>query len=153
MMDPEIISLDKHTDQATRQMLQHVVDRKRKFEALQRKHRTVMWITVGVATLFVVYLYLYVFIPYSYSFFTIFSVFVSQIYHLFFLLGTMGLYGYLTMIKNRMDKAEKEYQLLRCEIVTKSKLLWENEAEWKNRHKVFEIMKKKFDINLYHENK
>ncbi len=75
--------------------------------------------TVGVATLFVVYLYLFVFIPYSYSFFTIFSVFVNQIYHLFFLLGTMGLYGYLSMIKNKMDKAEKEYQLLRCEIVTK----------------------------------
>ena len=52
-----------------------------------------------------------------------------------------------------MDKAEKEYQLLRCEIITKSKLLWEKESEWKNRHKVFEMMKKNYDINLYHENK
>ena len=52
-----------------------------------------------------------------------------------------------------MEKAEKEYQLLRCEIIQKSKLLWENESEWKNRHKVFEMMKNNFDINLYHENK
>ena len=152
-MESSIIVLDEHTDQATKQMLQHVVDRKRKFETLQRKHRTIMWITVSIATLFFVYLYLYVFIPYSYSFFTIFSVFVNQFSHLFFLVCTIGLYGYLTIVKNKMEKAEKEYQLLRCEIIQKSKLLWENESEWKNRHKVFEMMKNNFDINLYHENK
>ena len=67
-MESSIIVLDEHTDQATKQMLQHVVDRKRKFETLQRKHRTIMWITVSIAMLFFVYLYLYVFIPYSYSF-------------------------------------------------------------------------------------
>lgn len=152
-MESSIILLDEHTDQATKEMLQHLVDRKRKFESLQRKHRTVMWSTVAIAILFAVYLYIYVFIPYSYSFFTIFSVFVNQTHHLFFLFCTIGLYGYLTIVKNKMEKAEKEFQLLRCEIITKSKLLWEKETEWKNRHKVFEMMKKNFDINLYHENK
>ncbi len=152
-MESSIMLLNEDTDQATKQMLQHVVDRKRKFEALEKKHRTIMWCTVSTSILFVVYLYLFVFIPYSYSFFSIFSVFVNQTYHLFFLICTIGLYGYLSIVKNKMDKAEKEYQLLRCEIITKSKQLWEKETEWKNRHKVFEMMKKNFDINLYHENK
>lgn len=152
-MESSILLLDEHTDQATKQMLQHVVDRKRKFEALQRKHRITMWCTVSIAVLFIAYLYLYIWIPHSYSFFTVFSAFVNQTYHLFFLLCTIGLYGYLTIVKNKMDKAEKEYQLLRCEIISKSKMLWENEENWKNRHKVFEMMKKNFDINLYHENK
>ena len=152
-MESSIISLDEHTDQATKQMLQHVVDRKRKYESFQRKHRTIMWCANGIAILFVVYLYLFILIPYSYSFFTIFSVFVNQSYHLLFLISTIGLYGYLSIIKNKMDKAEKEFQLLRCEIIAKSKMLWEKESEWKNRHKVFEMMKKNYDINLYHENK
>lgn len=152
-MESSIILLDEHTDQATKQMLQHVVDRKLKFEKLQRKHRAIMWSMIIISSLFFVYLYKYVFIPYSYSFFTMFSVFVNQFNHLFFLICTIGYYGYLTIIKNKMEKAEKEYQLLRCEIIHKSKLLWENESDWKNRHKVFEMMKKNFDINLYHENK
>lgn len=152
-MESAIVLLDEHTDQATKEMLQHIVDRKRKFELLKSKHRTMMWWTVSVSSLFAMYLYLYVLIPYSYSFFAIFSVFVKQTYHLFFLICTLGLYGYLQIVKNKMEKAEKEYQLLRCEIITKSKLLWEKEIEWKNRHKVFEMMKKNFDINLYHENK
>lgn len=152
-MEPLIILLDEHTDQATKQMLQNVVNRKQKFESLQRKHRKILWSTVSVCIIFFIYLYLYVVIPYSYSFFAMFSAFVNQFNHLFFLVCTMGLYGYLTIVKNKMEKAEKEYQLLRCEIISKSKLLWEKESEWKNRHKVFEMMKKNFDINLYHENK
>ncbi|RID89263.1 DUF2663 family protein [Peribacillus asahii] len=152
-MEPAIIMLDEHTDQATKQMLQHVVERKKKFEALQQKHQMILWGTISVTVVFILYLYVYVLAPYSYSFFAMFSAFVNQSNHVFFLLITMGAFGYLTMVKNKMEKAEKEYQLLRCEIINKSKLLWEKESEWKNRHKVFEMMKKNYDINLYHENK
>lgn len=152
-MESTIILLDEHTDQATKQILQHVVERKRKFERLQRKHRKVLWSSVGVASSFFIYLYVYVVTPYAYSFFEIFAAFVNQSIHFLYLVATIGLAGYVKMLKNRMDKAEKEYQLLRCEIIQKSKMLWEQEAEWKNRHKVFDMMKNKYDINLYHENK
>lgn len=152
-MESSIILLDEHTDQATKIMLQHVVDRKKKFESLKRKHQTIFGWTISGSLLFTVYLYMNVFLPYSYSFFAMFSAFVTHFTHFFFLVCTVGLYGYLKMIKNNMEKAEKEYHLLRCEIINKSKQLWDNEAEWKNRHKVFEMMKKNFDINLYHENK
>ncbi|MGW9606608.1 DUF2663 family protein, partial [Heyndrickxia sporothermodurans] len=39
-----------------------------------------------------------------------------------------------------------------CEIIDRSKDLWKNEA-WKSRNVVFEMMKEKYNINLYHESK
>ncbi|MGE7646958.1 YpbF family protein [Peribacillus frigoritolerans] len=152
-MESTIILLDEKTDQATKQMLQNVVDRKKKFEALKKKHLQSLWATMIVAVLFMIYLYFYIVVPYSYSFFSMFSVFVDQFSHFLFLAAAIGLYGYMVLIKKKLDKAEKEFQLLRCEIINKSKQLWEKEEEWKNRHKVFEMMKKNYDINLYHENK
>ncbi len=95
----------------------------------------------------------YIVVPYSYPFSVCFSVFVDHFSHFLFLAAAIGLYGYMVLIKKKLDKAEKEFQLLRCEIINKSKQLWEKEEEWKNRHKVFEMMKKNYDINLYHENK
>ena len=152
-MEPAIILLDDKTDQAAKQMLQNVVVRKKKFEALKRKHFHCLWATMIIAALFLIYLYLYIVVPYSYSFFKMFSVFVDHFSHFLFLVATTGIYGYMMMVKKKMDKAEKEFQLLRCEIINKSKQLWEKEDEWKNRHKVFDMMKKNYDINLFHENK
>ena len=62
-------------------------------------------------------------------------------------------FGAMNLLKQEKEKKEKEYQELRCEIVDRSKDLWKKEEEWKNRHIVFELMKKKYDINLYHEKK
>lgn len=152
-MEPAIILLDDHTDQAAKQMLQNVVDRKRKYDLLKKKHLHSLWATMTIAALFLIYLYLYIVIPYSYSFYKMFGVFVGHFNHFLLLAAAAGTYGYMILVKNKMDKAEKEYQLMRCEIINKSKQLWEKEEEWKSRHKVFEMMKKNFDINLYHENK
>lgn len=152
-MESSIILLSDHTDQATKQMLQNVVDRKKKFERLEKKHRNVLWLTIITAASFIIYLYLNIINPYSYSFYEMFSRFVNEFNHVFLLICTIGLYGYLTIIQKKVDKAEKEYQLLRCEIVSKSKVLWEDETAWKNRHHVFDMMKREFDINLYNENK
>lgn len=152
-MEPAIILLDDKTDQAAKQMLQNVVVRKKKFEALKKKHLHSLWATMIIAALFLIYLYLYIVVPYSYSFFKMFSIFVDDFRHYLFLAAAAGIYGYMMVVKKKMDKAEKEFQLLRCEIINKSKQLWEKEEEWKSRHKVFDMMKKNFDINLYHENK
>ncbi|WP_230136020.1 DUF2663 family protein, partial [Peribacillus frigoritolerans] len=77
-MESTIILLDEKTDQATKQMLQNVVDRKKKFEALKKKHLQSLWATMIVAVLFMIYLYFYIVVPYSYSFFSMFSVFVDH---------------------------------------------------------------------------
>ncbi|MGG7617904.1 YpbF family protein [Bacillus coreaensis] len=152
-MESEILLLDNRTDQATRQMLQKVIDKKRKFDKLKLRHLLVMWTTIFLCFIYFYYLYKVVLTPYSYSFAAMFSVFVDQSSNLYMLVIIVGLYGFMNLLREKREKAEKEYHALRCEIIDKSKDLWKKEDEWKNRHKVFEMMKKNFDINLYHESK
>jgi hypothetical protein len=153
VMESSIIRLDERTDQATRKMLQKVVERKEKYDRLASRHLIVMWSTILISFFYFIYLYYYLFQPYSYSFSAIFSSYVNQTSNLYLLIFIIGLYGYMNLIRGKRDKAEKEFHALRCEIIDKSKDLWKKEDEWKNRHIVFEMMKENFDINLFHENK
>ena len=152
-MESSIIMLDERTDQATRKMLQKVVERKQKYDQLKSWHLIVMWSTILISFFYFIYLYYYIFQPYSYSFSAIFSGYVNQSSNLYLLMFVIGLFGYMNLLRGKRDKAEKEFHALRCEIIDKSKDLWKKEDEWKNRHIVFEMMKKNFDINLFHENK
>jgi hypothetical protein len=152
-MEHSIIHLDDRTDQATKQMLNNVVKRKRKYDDFKRKHLIVMILTMGMAVLFLLYLYQTTIKPYSYSFYEIFSAFFNHSGNLYLFILTGGLFGLMNLLREKRDKAEKEFHALRCEIIDKSKDLWKKEHEWKSRHIVFEMMKEKFDINLYHENK
>ncbi|HAQ08241.1 MAG TPA: DUF2663 domain-containing protein [Bacillus bacterium] len=152
-MEPEIMKLDDKTDPATKKMLQNVIDRKRKFDRYKSRHLLSVWVTIGLISIYFYYLYLNVIKPYSYSFAKIFSVYVQNSANLYFLIVTVGVYGLMILLREKREKAEKEYHALRCEIVDRSKDLWKKEEEWKNRHVVFEMMKKIYDINLYHENK
>ncbi|KAB2338354.1 DUF2663 family protein [Cytobacillus depressus] len=152
-MESSIKMLDDRTDQATRQMLQKVVERKTKFDTFKLRHLIAMWATMFLSFCYFIYLYQTVMKPYSYSFSAMFSVFVNQSANLYFLVMTVGLYGLMNVLRAKREKAEKEFHALRCEIIDKSKDLWKKEDEWKNRHTVFEMMKANYDINLYHENK
>jgi hypothetical protein len=152
-MEQLIENLDGRTDPATKKMLHNVVQRKRKFDKFKKRHLIVMLATIGMTGLFLAYLYLTTIKPFSYSFYEVFSVFVSRTLNLYFLTLTAGLFGLMNLLKEKREKAEKEFHALRCEIIDKSKDLWKKEDEWKNRHLVFEMMKKTYDINLFHENK
>ena len=152
-MEQEIENLDERTDPATKRMLQNLIDRKKKFDRFKSRHLLSVWVTIGLISVYFYYLYNTVLKPYSYSFAEIFSVYVQNSANLYFLILTVGTYGLMILFKEKREKAEKEYQALRCEIVDRSKDLWKKEEEWKNRHIVFDMMKKKFDINLFHENK
>ncbi|PLR99779.1 YpbF family protein [Bacillus sp. T33-2] len=152
-MESSITKLDGRTDNATKKMLQSVVDRKRKFDKFKSRHETVMWMTIAMTSCYFVYLYINVAKPFYYSFSEMFSVFVQNSSNLYFLVVIGGSYGLMNLLREKREKAEKEYHALRCEIIDKSKDLWKKEDEWKNRHVVFEMMKKNYDINLFHENK
>lgn len=152
-MESPIIMLDERTDQATRKMLQKVVERKQKYDQLHYWHLVLMWSSIFVSFSYFLYLYYSIFTPYSYSFAAMFSVYVNHSSHLFMLMCVIGLFGMMNVFRQKRDKAEKEFHALRCEIIDKSKDLWKQEDQWKNRHIVFEVMKKNYDINLYHENK
>lgn len=152
-MESPIKMLDHRTDHATRQMLENVVKRKKKFEKAKTRHHMAIFATLGMASAFLAYLYEVVVQDYSYSFYAMFSAFVQKGASLYLLVGTVSLYGMMIMLKEQREKKEKEYHDLRCEIVDRSKDLWKKEDEWKSRHLVFEMMKKEYDINLYHEKK
>lgn len=152
-MEESIRLLDDKTDRTTRQLLQKVVEKKKKFDLYKLRHLLIMWATIFLAFLYIIYLYHLIIKPYSYSFAVMFSVFVQKGNNVYLLVLIVGMYGLMNLLKEKKEKAEKEFHALRCEIIDKSKDLWKKEDEWKNRHLVFEMMKKKFDINLYHESK
>lgn len=151
-MDSPILLLE-NTDQATKQALENVRKRKEKFDRFKRRHIWSIWGTIIMASIFFAYLYITVASIYSYSFAAMFSAFVNDSNNFTLLVFTVGLYGMMNLLKEKKDKAEKEFHELRCEIVDRSKDYWKKDEEWKNRHLVFEMMKNKYDINLYHEKK
>lgn len=152
-MESSILLLDEKTDQATKQMLENVVKRKKKFDMYKRRHKMSIWGMLFFVSIFFVYLYVTIAKIYSYSFAAMFSAFVNDSNNLFFLISAVGMYGLMNLLREKKEKTEKEFHELRCEIVDRSKDLWKKEEEWKNRHIVFEMMKKNYDINLYHEKK
>jgi hypothetical protein len=152
-MESTILMLDDRTDQATKQMLQNVVKRKKKYDDFKSKHLLVMSTTLFLVAIYFIYLYFTVAKPYSYSFATMFSAFVGSSVNFYWLIAIMGSFGYMNLLREKRDKAEKEFHALRCEIIDKSKDLWKKEEAWSQRHQVYEMMKSNYDINLYHENK
>ncbi|WP_251555244.1 DUF2663 family protein [Neobacillus muris] len=147
------IRLLEHTDEATKQMLENVRKRKEKFDIAEKRHFLSIYITLILSFLFFVFFYFTIAKYFSYSFFAMFSAFLNDQRAVLLFGLTILSYGAMNLLKQQKDKKEKEYQELRCEIVDRSKDLWKKEEEWKNRHVVFEIMKKQYDINLYHEKK
>jgi predicted membrane protein len=151
-MDSPIRSLN-NTDEATKQMLENVRKRKEKFDTAEKRHFLSIYLTLIFAFVFFANFYLTIAKQYSYSFFAMFSAALNNTLTVYMFALTLIGYGAMNVLKQQKDKKEKEYQELRKEIVDKSKDLWKREEEWKNRHHVFEMMKKNYDINLYHENK
>lgn len=153
MMEGHISGLDDQTDEATKIMLGNVVKRKKKFDRYKNKHFVSIYLTLGLAAILIIYSYKNIIIPNSYSFFTMYSYFFENNINIVLVMLLGFTYGGMIYYKKKMDKAEKEYHALRCEIVDRSKDLWKNELAWKNRHLIFNIMKDQYDINLFHENK
>jgi hypothetical protein len=151
-MDTPIQQLD-YTDQATKQMLENVRKRKKKFDDIKMWHYLSVYATLFFAFIFTVYFYITFVKPFSFSFLAMLSAVLNDTAAVYLLAFTIVGFGAMNLLKQQKEKKEKEYQELRCEIVDRSKDLWKKEEEWKNRHIVFEIMKKQYDINLYHEKK
>ena len=151
-MDSVLLLLDDGTDEATKQMLQNLIKRKKKLDKLHKKQMVVLWFFFLYAILFIYLFYERLLVPFSDSAFQIISTFFNSRIMMILLLAGAGLLGAVKIFHDQKDKAEEEFHALRCEIIDKSKDLWKNEA-WDNRHKLFEIMKKNYGINLYHESK
>jgi hypothetical protein len=133
-------------------MLQNLIERKRKLDKLHKKQMFFLSLFFLYTFLFIYLFYKKLLIPYSDSAFQIISSFFDSRMMMLLLLAGAALLGAVKIFRDQKDKAEEEFHALRCEIIDKSKDLWKNDA-WENRHKIFEMMERKFGINLYHESK
>jgi hypothetical protein len=152
-MEAHIQDLDEHTDEATKIMLVNVVKRKRKFDHYKSRHFLFIYFTLGLIAILGVYIYKKIIVLYAHSFTAMYLHFFENKLIIFCFLVLAFTYGGMLHYKKKMDKAEKEFHALRCEIVDRSKDLWKNETAWKNRHLLFNKLKEQYDINLFHENK
>ena len=151
-MDSPILLLE-HTDEATKQMLENVRKRKKKFDDSKRWHYFSVYATLFFAFIFFWYFYFTIAKHYSYSFLAMLSATLNDFLSVILLGLTVIMFGSMNLLRQQKEKKEKEYQELRCEIVDRSKDLWKKEEQWQKRHLVFEMMKNNYDINLYHEKK
>lgn len=55
------------------------------------------------------------------------------------------------LAKKKLDKAEEEYDSLRYEMIERCEEIWNTEELWRERDFVYEQLKKKYDVNLYHK--
>lgn len=147
-----LLTIDNHTDETTKQMLLNLIEKKLKYTRYKNIHFliTTTAILYGFFAFYVIYKIGVE--PYRHSVLDGFSAFVNNSHFLTLIMIAFVFFGSVKIIYDKKEKYEKEYHALRCEIIEKSKDLWKGEG-WKERHKVFEKMKKIYDINLYHESK
>ncbi|MFC3882754.1 DUF2663 family protein [Bacillus songklensis] len=152
-MDDQIKQLNHLTDEVAKQMLQSVVDKKRKFDKVNEKERRIRWLLLGCLGLICIYLFFSFQQLSLITYRSVISFVLSSFYHLFMILIVFSLYYYLLQVRKKSEKVEKEFHDLRCEIIQKSSDLWRGDEKWGERKHVFSMMKKEFDVNLYYENK
>jgi hypothetical protein len=151
-MEVNLMILNSDTDQATKQMLQYVIEKKRKWDNYHFAHRIMLWTSI-LYTLALFYLFYYsIMTPYQYSLLEMLVILTNKKSYLLIVLLAIFLFSGTTILHKKREDSEKEYHDLRCEIIDRSKDLWKGEA-WKNRHHIFQMMKETYDINLYHESK
>ncbi|WAA13789.1 YpbF family protein [Fervidibacillus halotolerans] len=152
-MDEAIKNLGEWTDEATKQMLQSLVNKKRKFDRHRQFHLLFMWMTMIIIFLYLSFLAFKIIFPHANSFSAMVSAFINWPGNTHLLLLSIGLYAYMNVLKEKVDKLESEYHALRCEIIDKSNDLWGKGEAWEKRHIVFQMMKERYDINLFYESK
>lgn len=152
-IETKIQLLKNHTDEPTKQMLDNLVERKRKFETYKNKCFRAQFFTFVLVMGFIVYLYAFIIKPTGGQIDVVLHALFDGEYHIFFILLIVGGYATAQYYKKKEDKAETEFQNLRCEVIRKSAELWPQPTQWQKRHEVYSMMKQEFDINLFHESK
>ncbi|MCR2820264.1 YpbF family protein [Lederbergia panacisoli] len=152
MMEAFLVDLGNHTDQTTKQMLQNLINKRIKYN----RYKNIHFLLLSFAFLFGFFVfslfYKATIETSTNSVLDTFSILVKRNHFLTLFFIAFTLFGSVKVIFEKKEKSEKEYHALRCEIIEKSKDLWKGD-KWNQRHRVFEQMKKKYDINLYHQSK
>jgi len=152
-LESPIFPEDYVLDGTTKKVILKIIEKKKKFDLLKRRHILIMWCTIFTTFCYFLWLYKQIAIPYSHSFAVMFSVYVEESINLYILLFIIGVFGYMNVLRQKRDKAEKEFHDLRCEFIDKSKDLFGNSETWNRRHEMYNKLKDFYDINLFHQAK
>ncbi len=132
-------------------MLLGVIEKKEKWERLEKKVKTLKIVTFVGFVSFFSYIFWKIVVPNGTAA-SVIAAFLGRLEHLYMLLLLFTAYWGILFYQGKCDKAEEEFHALRCEIIQKSSDLWRDETEWNERHKWFQVLKEKYDINLFYEN-
>ena len=147
-----LLKADDQTDQATKQLLHLLIKKKLKYNRYKYIHFVCLTSAVLYGFLVFYLMYKTVIGPHTGTVLDVFSILLQKKYFLLLIFIGATLFGSVKIFFDGKEKAGKEFHNLRCEVIDKSKHLWKNES-WNQRHLIFEQMKSKYNINLYHESK
>ncbi|GIN73452.1 hypothetical protein J14TS2_39270 [Bacillus sp. J14TS2] len=139
-------------DPTTKRILQNLIDRKLKLNRFKQLHFILFSSAILFSTILFYSVYNMAVLPYRSSVFDLITFVLQQNHFIFLLLLAFGLFGTVKIVFEKREKSEQDFHALRREVIDKSGDLWKGE-QWGERHKIYEQMKKKYDINLYHQSK
>ncbi|ODA15177.1 MULTISPECIES: YpbF family protein [Geobacillus] len=136
-------------DEVAKEMLMAVIEKKKKWERLEK--RTLLLQAAAFSGLAVFLLYLLAKAAAFGTWGERIAWFFAAPAHVLILLLLSTVYWAAVYYKGKSEKAEDDFHALRCEIIQKSIDLWQDQEQWNGRHRLFEWMKREYGINLYYE--
>ena len=147
-MDKVVMELP-HTDMATKVVLFGLVKKKAKFDKFERNYKMTLFLLFFLCGAFLLNCYWLFgtgFFPKDELYLTLFKDRLNILLIISFALA----FCWLIVMRRRSEKYEHEFEALRSEVIDRSGDFWQDES-WDNRHAVYEIMDKHYQINLFFE--
>ncbi|GAF65335.1 DUF2663 family protein [Alkalihalobacillus trypoxylicola] len=130
-------------------MLTELINRKKKMDKHEKaKINWSIFVFTSMAIAFIYIIYTYFIHTASTNIRQFFTLNTSTI--LLIMITTLGVLQ-VKYFKKKEEKAEKEYEELRLEIIERSPEFWQEDQDWSKRHLIFTQIKSENDINLFHK--
>lgn len=140
------------TDEPTKVIIQELVIRKKLHQKKKANYKFIMLIAV-ISTIMLVSNFLIMFYSVdSHSAVGMYALFRNDTLTFVLFLATIASMLLVKFYRVGLTDAKADYKALRLEVVQKSTDLWQEVESWNHRHKVFQELKKEYDINLFYEN-
>ncbi|UTR14603.1 YpbF family protein [Salipaludibacillus sp. LMS25] len=131
-------------------MIRAIIKAKNKEKAAEKK-----LIRVGFLVIFsLISLTVYVFKNWMHWFQvegSIFQTIITDPYILFLTILFIITFAWLQQVTLKFEKAEKDYDQLKEDMIDRAADIWSSPDDWKKRPDIFRELKEKHDINLYHK--
>lgn len=127
-------------------LIQTLIERKEKEK--QAEKRLYLWSIISIVCLILGCGYFLLYINRAFEFLSF--LLNNQFFLLICCMFAISLLQ-VNLAKKKLDKAEEEYDSLRYEIIERAEEIWNTEELWKERDLLYDELKKKFDVNLYHK--